>query len=130
MYDTNAKADVITSTTYFPSDATPVLNKDDSNVQAAIDQLLRHLDEYTKEGSGWRLKRVVAFDLGIARYQPFRARSYFPTPKCIPPRTVITVKNDDNKCFMWTLLSVLYQPKNHPDRTVEYRNHIDKLKFE
>ena len=69
VYDANAKADVITSTAYFRSDTTPDLNKDDSNVQAVIGQLLRHLDEYTNEGSGCRLKRVIAIDLGIARYQ-------------------------------------------------------------
>ena len=50
VYDDNSKPDVITTTAYFRSEATPVLNKDDSNVQAAIDQLLRHFNEYTNEG--------------------------------------------------------------------------------
>ena len=110
--DDNSKEDVITSTAYFRSDATPVLNKDDSNIQVAINQLLRHLEKFCHEGSSWRLKRLIAIDLKIVRYQPFRARSYFRTPVYIPPQSIINVKNDDNKCFMWALLSALYQPKN------------------
>ena len=72
VYDDNSKPDVITTTAYFRSEATAVLDKDDGNVQAAIAIILRHLDEYTNERSGWRLKRVVPLDLEIARYQPFR----------------------------------------------------------
>ena len=71
VYDDNSKPDVITTAAYFRKEATPVLDKDDGNVQAAIAMLLRHLYEYTNEGLGWRLKRVVALDLGLARYQPF-----------------------------------------------------------
>lgn len=41
--------------------------------------MLKRLEEYTNERSGWRGKLVVTLDLSIARYQLFRAKSYFLT---------------------------------------------------
>ena len=71
-------------------------------------------------------------DLGVARYQPFRARSYFPMPKSIPQYSVITMKNDDNRCFEWAIISDIYPVDHgrHQDRTAEYRNHLGKLNFQ
>ena len=69
VYDDNASSDVITTTAYFRSEAKPIINKHDSDIQDALDSIQKHLEDFTREGSGWRLKRVVVLDLGIARYQ-------------------------------------------------------------
>ena len=94
--------------------------------------ILKHFEEFSRDGSEWKLKRVVALDLGIARYQLFWGRSYFPTPKDIPKRCSINVKNDDKRCFEWSILSALYPipHRSHPDRTAAYRKHLENLKFE
>ena len=55
VYDDHAQPNLITAIAYFRNESTPVLNQDDGNVQAAIALLLRRLDEYTNEGSVWRL---------------------------------------------------------------------------
>ena len=97
VYDDNGVSDVITTVAYFRSEASPIINKGDINIQVAIDTVEKHLEQFTHEGSGWRLRRVVALDLTIAKYQPFRGKSYFKTPDYIPKRSVINVKNADNK---------------------------------
>ena len=130
VYDDHAQPNLIMTIAYFQNEASSVLNQDDSNVQVAIALLLSCLDEYTNERSGWRLKRVVVLDLGIARYQPFRARSYFLIPKCIPPHSVIKVKNDGNRCFEWAILSALYTPITNANQTAKYRNHLGKFNFD
>ena len=56
----------------------------------------------------------MALDICIAKYQPFRGKSYFPTPKYIPPRTVINVKNEDNRCFEWAVLSAIVSSRAKP----------------
>ena len=123
----------IKTTAYFRTKADAVLNAGETcnSVQATKAKILKHLEGFTREGSGWRVKRVVALDIGTARYKPFRGQSYFPTPKYIPPRTVINVKNEDNRCFEWAILSAIY-PVDHgqnPDRTTKYRTHLNKLDF-
>ena len=101
----------IKTTAYFRTKANEVLNAGETckSVQATKAKILKHLEGFTREGSGWRVKRVVALDIGTARYKPFRGKSYFPTPKYIPPRTVINVKNEDNRCFEWAILSPYIQ---------------------
>jgi len=93
---------------------------------------LRRLEKFTKDGSGWKLKRCELLDLKIAPYQPFRGRSYIKTPAYIPPRTVINVKNQDNRCFERAILSALYpvDSNNHnPGRTTNYQTHLGELNF-
>src|SRR5688572_31597754 len=124
----------IKTTAYFRTKANEVLNAGETckSVQATKAKILKHLEGFTREGSGWRVKRVVTLDIGTARYKPWRAQSYFPTPKYLPPRTVINVKNEDNRCFEWAILSALY-PVDHgqnPDRTAKYRNHLNELNFD
>jgi len=67
----------------------------------------------------------------IVLYQPFHGRRYIKTPTYIPSRTLINVKNNDNRCFEWAILSTLF-PKQHgqlPDRPVSYQTHLGKLNF-
>ena len=87
-----------------------ILNQGDivQNLIEAKAEVLGRLEKFLKEGSGWRLKLCETLDLGIVQYQPFRGRSYIKTPAYIPPRTIINVKNNDNRCFEWAILSALY----------------------
>ena len=112
---------------HFRSNAMPILNQGNvvPNLSQAKTKIMKSLEEFTKEGSGWRLKRCTTLDLGIVQYRPFRGRSYIKTPSYIPPRTVINVKNRDNRCFEWAILSALY-PVAHgqnPDRPASYETY-------
>jgi len=59
---------------HFRSNAMPVLNQGNivQNLSEAKAKIRKNLREFTQEGSGWRLKRCIALDLGIVQYQPFR----------------------------------------------------------
>ena len=92
-------------------------------------QILERIEKFTNGSSGWRLNRCESLDLSIVQYQPFRGKNYFKTPSYIPPRTVIYVKNEDNRCFEWAVLSALYPVAHNPGRTMNYRDHLGKLNF-
>src|SRR5688572_16215475 len=128
----NNEADTtIKTTVYFRTKAYEVLNAGATckSVQEAKATILKHLEGYTREGSGWRVKRVVALDIGTARYKPIRGNSYFPTPKYLPPQSVINVQNNDNRCFEWAVLSAMYPAEQNPHRPSKYRAHLKKLDF-
>jgi len=118
---------------HFRSDAMPILNQGNimQSLSGAKAKVMKSLQQFTKEGSGWRLKRCIALHLGIVQYRPFRGRSYIKTPSCIPPRTVINVKNNDNRCFEWAVLSALYPVdyRQHPYRPASYMGHLGELNF-
>jgi hypothetical protein len=53
----------------------------------------------------------------MVRYRPLRGSSYIPLPiKLRTKRAIINVKNKDNKCFMWSVLAVLYPPQRDSER--------------
>src|ERR1043165_2171834 len=121
----------IKTTAYFRTKANEVLNAGEpgKSVQATKAKILKHLENFTREGSGWRMRRVVALDIGTAKYKPIRGQSYFPTPKYLPPQSVINVQNKDNRCFEWAVLSAIYPVEKDPQRPSKYRAHLKKLDF-
>ena len=69
------------------------------------------VENFNQRGSGFILERVVDFTIVVTRYRPLAASSYIPTPKSIAKKlAVINVRNDDQRCFEWALLSALYPP--------------------
>ena len=128
---TNAEPDTTQTTAHFRSNATPIINSGDISqaINKAGAQILEKIEKFTNGGSGWRLNRCESLDLSIVQYQPFRGKSYFKTPSYIPPRTVINVKNEDNRCFEWAVLSALYPVAHNSDRTMNYRDHLGELNF-
>jgi hypothetical protein len=82
------------------STATAVLNPGDiaDKLSEAQAEIMKKLEDFINR-SGWSLRRCESLDIKTDEYRPFRGRSYFKTPEYIPPRTVINVMNNDNRCF-------------------------------
>lgn len=98
-------------------------------INRAKAKILRDHEDFIAIGSGWTLKRCVAIDLNITKYQPYRGNSYIPTLKYLARQSVINVKNEDNRCFEWSVLSAMYPAACNTDKTSSYRTHRGKLKF-
>lgn len=77
------------------------------------EKLLRQLSEFEQKDSGWTLYSVNYLELRINKYVPFRGSSYLKLPQWIEnKKAVINVQNEDDKCFMWAVLSFLHPAKN------------------
>jgi hypothetical protein len=64
--------------------------------------------------------------ININKYTPLSGNSYVELPKWIKDKKAcINVKNNDNKCFMYSVISCLHQAKEHVDRL----NHYNKPEF-
>jgi len=113
---------------YFRSTASAIFKPGEiaQKLAEATNQIMGKLEKFTNEGSGWRRNHCKFLDLHYARYQRFRGRSYIKTPAYIPPRSVINVKNNDNRCFKWAILSALFPKEHgrHPDRPASYQAHL------
>ncbi|GFY22228.1 uncharacterized protein TNCV_3298711 [Trichonephila clavipes] len=97
-----------------------------------VDKLKREMEEFEARGSGWRLIEIKYLELRINKYNPLRGSSYIDLPKMIEvKKAVINVKNlDDNKCFMWVILSALHPADDHVDRISKYKPYENELNFE
>ena len=64
--------------------------------------------------------------VNIAKYTPLKGSSYIELPKYLKKKkAIINVKNQDNECLKWALLSALHPVEHgsHPDRVSKYTNH-------
>ena len=69
------------------------------------------------EGTGWRLYSIINLELHTVEWVPLRGSSYIELPKWLKDKkAIINMKNDDNKCFIWCVLRVLYPKDDHPER--------------
>ena len=68
-------------------------------------------------GSGWRFEKVIKLVLHTTRWEPLYGSSYMPLdPYLANKKALINMQNEDDKCFMWSVLRVLYPKDNHPER--------------
>ena len=70
------------------------------------------------EGSGWQFLKVIKLVLHTTKWEPLYGSSYIPLdPYLANKKALINMQNDDDKCFMWSVLRALYPKDNHPERT-------------
>ena len=69
------------------------------------------------EGSGWEFVEVENLTLHTDIWDPLKASSYIDLPKELKNKNaIINMKNEDNKCFLWSILRALNPKDNHPER--------------
>ncbi len=74
-----------------------------NQLEEAKQKITQSLVLFQKEGSGWVLDEIVHLDLSITQYTPLKGSSYIPLPRKLKTKkAIINVKNNDNKCFMWS----------------------------
>uniref|UniRef100_A0ABD2XIE7 Transposable element P transposase n=1 Tax=Trichogramma kaykai TaxID=54128 RepID=A0ABD2XIE7_9HYME len=74
-----------------------------SNVKEPI---LKQMEEFEEEGSGWALSKILHLLVNINKYNPSRVGSYIPLPDTIAKKEAcVNVKNFDDFCFKWAILA-------------------------
>ena len=69
------------------------------------------------EGSGWVFVEVENLTLHTNKWNPLGAGSYIDLPEYLKKKkAIINMKNEDNKCFMWSILRALNPKDGHPER--------------
>ena len=69
------------------------------------------------EGSGWQFLKVIKLVLHTTRWDPINAGSYIDLPEALKnKKAIINMQNEDDKCFMWSVLRALYPKDTNPQR--------------
>lgn len=88
----------------------------------------KNVEEFEVQGSGWSLDSIIEIQINISEYDVHRGASYIPTPKFLhTKKAVVNVKNEDEMCFVWAILSALNPTNNHPERTSKYIGFLNQL---
>ena len=87
------------------------------------------IEEFEQQGSGWSLYSIINLTVNINKLNPVRGSSYVDLPAKIRNKTArINVRNDDNMCFKWVILSALH-PARASWSVSEYRRYDGELNF-
>ena len=97
-----------------------ILEETDENeiYDEIMEEILEEIDKTRDaEGSGWQYEKVIKLVLHTTRWDPVNAGSYIELPQELKNRkAIINMKNQDDKCFMWSVLRALNPKDNHPER--------------
>ena len=91
--------------------------------------LLKDVDEFEDNGSGWALKSILFLKIHVSKYNPFHAgSSYIDLPDDIfYKKACINVENfDDNECFKWALLAGIIREKAKENSTIN-TTHLERI---
>ena len=98
-----------------------------------MEEILEEIDmARDAEGSGWRFEKVIKLVLHTTRWDPINAGSYIELPQVLKNRkAIINMKNQDDKCFMWSVLRALNLKDKNNDRIDEdLKSKVDTLNME
>ena len=121
-----------TTEAYFRSDVMTILSAHaiDAAVQKAFSDIEKRIEKWTREGSGWTITRVLNVYLDVAKYTPLKGSSYVDLPTYLrKKKAIINVKNNDQQCLKWALLSARFPVKKNSDRVTSYINNETELNF-
>ena len=76
------------------------------------------IDNWINEGSGWIIELIESQYINISTYRPLSGISYMDLPVELksPRKGPISIKNKDQKCFLWCHVRHINPSKEHPER--------------
>ena len=92
------------------------------------DELGHSLDEFEQGESGYIFDSIKKLTVKMFKYHDIRASSYCKLPKSFcNSKSIVNIKNNDNYCFLWSILAHKYKVDNHRERVSHYENHFYEL---
>ena len=93
--------------------------------------LLSHLEEFQEKDSGWALNSIISLCINMKKFAPHKGKSYIPLPRYIASKKAcVNVRNSDNHCFKYAVLSALHPAEENAQRVTHYYKYANELIFE
>ncbi|CAC5423990.1 unnamed protein product [Mytilus coruscus] len=118
------------TTPHFRSKTYTSLENDDNehNLNEAFQKMNGSLEEFIHKGSNWIVNKVLGLEVNTVKYSPISGSSYMELPSKLHHSHAITnIKNEDKKCFLWSVLAALHPAERNPDRVFHYTKYADSL---
>jgi len=118
---------VFRSHAYFHSRSAIVNESQPLDIDALIPYFHKRVDEFSRRGSGYVLASIDRLTISFVKFRPLGGSSYIPTPAWLRSKhCVVNVQNND-KCFVWAVLSALFPAECNPHRTNHYVQYEDRM---
>lgn len=119
------------TTVYYNSTPRVVMTGSDLiGVDLAVSEMLALFGRWVSGGSGWVLSDVQSHHINVADYVPLLGTSYMELPPGLKgKKSVINVRNEDDKCFMWCHLASISGVKRDRDRVSKYAHLVGSVDY-
>jgi len=100
---------------------------------AIVNHFRQRIQQFTRRGSGYILERVRQLGVCFVKFRPLgSAGSFVPTPPwIIKKKAVVNVQNnDDDYCFVWSVLAHLHPARDHSYRIHNYTSYASELNLD
>ena len=126
----DARAQKKTINYTFHTDVSPIHNEPD--IQYVVDNSIAifnsQIDEFLRDGSGWLFDFISSLGINIVTFNPLAGSSYIETPEFLfRKKAIINIKNEDKKCFLWSVLAHIHPQRNNPDRVSHYKPFANEM---
>lgn len=82
-------------------------------------------------GTGWALDRIRWHRVSLVNYTPLRGTSYLDLPPELRGcKSVVNIRNSDDRCFLWCHLAMLKKVKKNPQRVSNYEGCESEVDYE
>ena len=99
-------------------------------LHASMEVLEERMSTFMQAGSGWTLEENHALALEMVDYDPTGGSSYLKLPKDVyDTKAIINVQNQDQQCFMWSVLAALHPATYSAERISHYQPFKEELNF-
>ena len=117
------------STVHFSSKSKLVVWNNDIDANAVIDDLMQQFNNYYNRPYGANLI-IDKLDIHIAKVNALTGSSYKPLPDKIKnKKAIINIQNNDNKCFLYSVLCGIKCPDKNAERVSNYTSRLNELKY-
>ena len=96
-----------------------------------IDQMNNSIQIFSTGGSGFIVQKIDHLDININKFKSIRGSSYIATPAAlVGDNFLLNIRNNDNKCFAYSVLGAMFPEKEHKQRQNKYKPSLHKLNLD
>ena len=102
---------------YFNSSTKTIINRR-YKLDQSFQETLYRIDAWINKRSGWIIELIESQYINVSTYRPLVGSSYIDLPIELkhPKKGLISIKNNDQKCFLWCHVRHINLVKDHPGR--------------
>ena len=88
------------------------------SLENSFKKILYRIDNWINDGSGWIVESIESLYINVSTYRPLSGSSYMKLPEELrrSKKGLITIKNKDQKYFLWCHDKHINLLKIHPER--------------
>ena len=93
----------------------------DDKIFEMVDQMNNSIQIFSTGGSGFVVQKIDHLDNNINKFKPIRESSFIATPSAlVGNHFLLNIRNDDKKCFAYSVLAAMFPEKEHKLRQNKY----------